>query len=417
MRLIEVLQAAQPAARKLVGILQGKYPDGGNLKHLRLTCRELRRLVDDNVSELELTVRQQDHELWSTGQLPSLERWPACTGVRLRLQPVHDGGGISDNHDDGHLAVLACVPFIKLALQQRQRISRLILMWVGRTPHAAWQAEVAVLALASLLPGLQDLDLWFAGMSYQPLQQQLMFKSLASMTQLQKLTLPSGRNLEHLGPLAGRLRKLSLEMKDPDADGVSPKGAACLSQLHGLEEFDVSVMGDFDMPFPVGSLVDVAVLRLLLDHVPTSVHTFTYAYSTSSYGDVRITLEGRSDDSDSQDEQEALLLSYQVFPRWRGAVLAAFRDAEGLLDAVKAVAASLSPELKVTSAAAASSAEWGVLDALQQPSFVNPQELQSRWDAWLPGCGGNPAAEAVLLLRLLGVWEQLVREMPCEVKM
>ncbi|KXZ49960.1 hypothetical protein GPECTOR_18g118 [Gonium pectorale] len=494
MNLIEVLQAAQPAARKLVGILQSAFHTH-TLKNLRLTCRELCALVDENVSELKLTVRQQDHEPWSTGQLPSLERWPVYSRVRLRLKPSNEGDGSSDNGDDGDLAALACFPFIGLALQQRQRISHLrLFVEMGDTSHAAWQAEDVVLALASLLPGLQDLDLFgFEGMSYEPVRQQLMFNALASITQLKELTLPSGRSLEHLSPLAGRLRKLSVVTTPyPEAEGVTPKGAACLSQLHGLQEFNLSV---------------------------ASVHTLTYDYCVNGYGDVRIRLEdgriqemilsetdgpdndngyaskdasafasaaaaimssramgprlerlqlsglslddtggpssleapelrplwalarrsnsvdvttlhatsvaamkdlgdrvatasstGRSDASDSEDEQEALLVSYQVLPRSCGAVLAAFRDAEELLSAVEAVAASLSPDLTVTSAAAAYSAEKGVLEALEQ-------ELQSCWDAWLPGCGGHPAAEAVLLLRLLGIWEQLVGEMPPEVKM
>ncbi|KXZ45607.1 hypothetical protein GPECTOR_52g10 [Gonium pectorale] len=126
--------------------------------------------------------------------------------------------------------------------------------------------------------------------------------------------------------------------------------------------------------------------------------------------------------------QRVQLLSYQVLPRSCGAVLAAFRGVEGLLGAVEAVASSMSAEsghaggplLEVTQAAAAL-AEGGKVTggtgAVRRMVLKGLQlELQSRWDASLPGCGGDPAAEAALLRGLLGAWEQLVAEMLPEVE-
>ncbi|PNH04597.1 hypothetical protein TSOC_009250 [Tetrabaena socialis] len=104
------------------------------------------------------------------------------------------------------------------------------------------QAEVAVSALAPRLTVLKSLDLegLHEAMSYRPLQQHVMYGTLASMPCLESLVLPGCRSLECIGPLAGSscLRSLAIEddkfVNERDMGEIAPSRSLSHQALAGI---------------------------------------------------------------------------------------------------------------------------------------------------------------------------------------
>ncbi|KXZ45609.1 hypothetical protein GPECTOR_52g12 [Gonium pectorale] len=279
----DVLQQAGAAAGTLLGMLR----EDDSLAALRLTCTSLRDYVDMNVSRLRLTVTATDRERWAARQLPSLAKFPSCNSVELHLEPAGLG------NQDGDLASLTSLPFLGMPLQRRQRITELYLETGQRSrlpARSAWQVEDAICCLASLLPGLRELDLTcLSYMSYDPARQQLMYNNLTALPQLRRLSLPSCRALEAVGALAGgRLEMLIVDAGLCARDGaLSPTAAKDgLAKLNGLKHLEfrycclsASPGGDADdgaggaAATSSGAGGGSGGLRLLLDNLPPGLRS------------------------------------------------------------------------------------------------------------------------------------------------
>ncbi|PNH04591.1 hypothetical protein TSOC_009249 [Tetrabaena socialis] len=211
-----------PAADALVASLMASAAPRG-LAPVRLACRALRDLVDGSVLELRLPLRHADLE--RVQQLPSLARWPRANRILLDFD--------EDFTSPDEAPLLLAIPVLEAAWQ---RVTELTLSACIEVPL---QAEVAVTSLAPRLMALRALDLagFHGTMSYGPLQQRVMYGTLASMPCLESLVLPGCRSLDCIGSLAGSSSLRSLTAVDfvfANLDAASPSSSLSHQALAGI---------------------------------------------------------------------------------------------------------------------------------------------------------------------------------------
>ncbi|GFR46916.1 hypothetical protein Agub_g8563 [Astrephomene gubernaculifera] len=217
----------------------------------RLTCRALREAIDGSVRKLRLTVKKSVRKKWEAGHLPSLLRWPRCTSINL----VYAVRGQSVEASEDAASLLA-LPFSGLPLEARKRIKHLELEEDDDKPLPAVETVVSV--LVHRLPALRELEIFeLSGMSYGRPNLQLMYDSMASLSYLERLKLPSVAALQCVSVLAAsgssdssvcRLRRLEIHPSIAlDESVVNPESLGELARLTTLRElrlYDCDLLSD-----------------------------------------------------------------------------------------------------------------------------------------------------------------------------
>ncbi|GFR43814.1 hypothetical protein Agub_g4940 [Astrephomene gubernaculifera] len=219
------------------------------LREARLAFKELRNIIDGSLKTLKFELDMQSDVVWKAGAMPSLSRWNRCSEI---FMTVYAGDPDLDEMD---LATQLLLPFASEQLSTRQRIKGLR---IELGDPDGKHAEAAIARLVFWLPALQQLDVIGLGhaMSYDPLQQQLMYRALATLPDLNILRLPSYRGVEHIGVLAASLKLLDIDVEggedsdmdsedgDPEKDcSMSKEAMAGVSQLTRLTQLDLRKCG------------------------------------------------------------------------------------------------------------------------------------------------------------------------------
>ncbi|GFR49557.1 hypothetical protein Agub_g11603 [Astrephomene gubernaculifera] len=265
----------------------------------RLVCRQLRRTIDNSIWEVHLGVKASWAQDWQTGEMPSLATFPRCSSVGVTL--IHNS-----EISPADMAALLLLPFIREPLPVRQRITRLVVdRLIGVWLQRSCSCGTAMAALVHWLPSLRELNFRALGpaMSYNPLQQRLMYRSLASLPNLDTLILPSCGGLEHITPLQNTLTCLKAGMlvsrEQQGLKILSQAAVAAISQLHKLRKLTFYDCGpllahvdgssddaneeadeedDGADPWPPSSLA------WLLERLPPSLETLTLHSAPGSKG-------------------------------------------------------------------------------------------------------------------------------------
>ncbi|GFR41266.1 hypothetical protein Agub_g1941 [Astrephomene gubernaculifera] len=244
------------------------------LRQARLAFRQFRDITDGSVQEAHVLVTEDAARQHNAGTLPNFSRWPRLKTVNVIIQPTNVDG--SDFND------LLLLPFTREQPATRERITTLTMQLKNYCEVSRVEASIA--SVAHWLPSLEVLKVQDVMLLFDGIEQESMFRELATLRNLRSLELSDCRGLEHVELLAGSLQELNVDMRGGDRTGqLSSEAVESLARLQQLTflKFAKCVTPSLDeLAEEEGSVVGGRGMQLLLSNLPPSLKTLELDWST-----------------------------------------------------------------------------------------------------------------------------------------
>ncbi|EFJ43201.1 hypothetical protein VOLCADRAFT_96672 [Volvox carteri f. nagariensis] len=225
-------------------------------KVARLVSKALRDVVDGSLLNVTIIVAPMHKGLVGRGCRSPLWRWHRLRELTLSVRPdKYDKGGVE-------AVTLFTLPFVSQPLESLQQIEALRL-------YAANERPLPTAGLGWLFCRLPNLRYIYFGtiLSSEAAQQLLLYNALAPLSRLESLSLPTLFLLQHIGPLADRLKDVEFcdVCSRPDHEALLETDwlIPAVAQLRELRQLKVR--------FYRGGLFGVAGIVELLHNLPAGL--------------------------------------------------------------------------------------------------------------------------------------------------